>query len=117
MKTQAYKEKQNLKQMKFFKPILSPTGPKRGRLINENEQERNRIFSASPESSITKLDKIAAAQQRMLARQSGVMDAAQITSLKKMKTSERQTNESVLAEQFLTSQYDAIPTSIRNDPK
>jgi hypothetical protein len=113
----AYQEKQNQKQMKFTKPLMSPTTTKRGRLLNETESERSRIMSASPISGMTKLDRIAAAQQRMLAKQSGVQEPDQGQSLKKIKSQERQMSESMMAEQMLTSQFEAIPHNIRSDPK
>jgi hypothetical protein len=57
-------EKQRQKQGKFPKPVVSPNKVNRGRAgaDADNQSNTSRVFSASPASGLSKLDKIAAAQ-------------------------------------------------------
>ena len=102
--------------MKFARPSPTKASFRRGRQadVDEEEENRRRILSASPSNGMSKMDKIAMAQQRMLLKQSGVRASDVRGANPEL---EKELDENYIPENFLASQQLVVPDHIRNDPK
>jgi hypothetical protein len=113
-------EKQRSKQSKFTKPVVSSPTVNKNRAVPEADvdSEASRVISASPASGLSKLERIAAAQQRMKMRQSGYPDSQAFNSqMENQKTeSNQELDENYIPEYIITQAKEEMPNHIRNDP-
>lgn len=104
-------------------PLKSSSIQKRILSIDEENEARRRLLSASPER-VKVVDKIAMAQERMKARQSGVMTLTKplVTGMNYSdddapnSDGSGEVDENFIPENFRKKTMMAIPDSVKKDP-